>query len=68
MRKCPVRGCDSNCMPKHLMCSKHWNSLPKVFRDEVWDSQRTTDQQWRMQAMREALRYANDHAEGGKTV
>ena len=34
--KCPAPGCDAVVPRNMLACRKHWYSIPKPLRDEVW--------------------------------
>lgn len=35
---CAVSDCDKTIPRSMLMCRSHWFSVPKVLRDQVWDT------------------------------
>lgn len=39
-RECPIDGCTNRHARTKLMCRTHWYMVPKLLRDEVWDSYR----------------------------
>jgi hypothetical protein len=38
---CPAPGCDSHVPRSQLACQRHWYSIPKPLRSEVWRAYRT---------------------------
>jgi len=40
MHRCPAPGCPVEVPPEELACSRHWYSIPKPLRDELWRAYR----------------------------
>jgi hypothetical protein len=36
VKSCPVNGCETPVDRSMLMCRRHWFSIPKDLRDDVW--------------------------------
>lgn len=34
--KCPAPGCDKDVPSSQYACGRHWYSIPKPLRDELW--------------------------------
>lgn len=34
--QCPVRGCPAQLREPHVLCSRHWYTVPLPIRKEVW--------------------------------
>lgn len=37
---CHAAGCNKHVPPQMFMCKKHWFSLPKQLRDDIWETYR----------------------------
>jgi hypothetical protein len=38
---CPAPGCTVDVDDEQLCCSRHWYSIPKHLRDELWNAYRS---------------------------
>jgi len=41
VRSCPIPGCGRQIDPSRLMCRRHWYTVPKELRDQVWATWRS---------------------------
>lgn len=58
-RTCPIPGCDATIPRLHLMCSRHWYTVPGGLRRRVWREYRTaTGSEAHLQAIEDATRAA----------
>jgi hypothetical protein len=42
-RTCPRDGCDKVISSDLFACSRHWYTLPRVIRDDIWHAWRAYD-------------------------
>ena len=68
MSRCPIPGCKVDVASDMFACKRHWFSLPKYIRDEIWASYRDgirkrthPTKRWRM-AAHNAMEYLRDKA------
>jgi len=59
--RCPVTGCPRRKRMGHVMCARHWFTVPHSVRDRVWAEYKKKPGSPRHQAaVRAAIRAANE--------